>query len=48
MGFIFCWRIGFIFCGTCKYPLLLPIRIQMSDPGPMDPLVFVFLRFLNG
>ena len=28
---------GFIYCG--KHPLLMA-RIQVSDPGPMDPLVF--------
>ena len=33
-----CWRMGIIFCG--KHPLLT--RIQVSDPGPMGPLV-VFL-----
>ena len=35
-GGLKCWRMGYIFCG--KHPLLLP-RIQLSDPGPMDPLV---------
>ena len=32
------WRIRFIFCG--KHHLLLT-RIQVSDPGPMYPLVFI-------
>ena len=32
-----CGRIGFIFRG--KHPLLVT-RIQVSDPGPKDPLVF--------
>ena len=35
-----CWRMGFIFCG--KHPLLV-IRIQVSDPGPMDRLVLFYL-----
>ena len=33
-----CWRMGIIFCD--KHPLLLT-RSQVSDPGPMDPLVFL-------
>ena len=32
------WRMGFIFCG--KHYLLLT-RIQVSDRGPMGPLVFI-------
>ena len=36
-GGLKCWRMAFTFCG--KHPLLL-IRIQVSDPGPMGPLVF--------
>ena len=31
-----CWRMGIIFCS--KHPLLLT-RIQVSNPGPMGPLV---------
>ena len=31
-----CWRMGIIFCG--KHPLLLT-SIQVSNPGPMGPLV---------
>ena len=38
-----CWRMGIVLCG--KYAFLLT-RIQVSDPGPMGPLVIqVFTNF---
>ena len=39
-----CYRMRFIFCG--KHLLLLTrIQIHVSDPGPMDPLVYHNIQF---
>ena len=39
-----CWRMGFILCG--EHPLLLTM-IQVSDSGPMCPLVLLFSHYLT-
>ena len=38
-----CWRMGIIFCG--QHPLLT--RIQVSDPQPMGPLVYMYVHSLS-